>query len=378
VGDRDPSPPGVLLLSTDHGLVGWLERLAATAGVPLRVSGEVPASVGHAGLVLVGADLAATCCQVWAGPRGGFGPRLGGNVAAPRVVVAVTPVDQTVWRDALALGAEQVALLPEAEGWLTQRLADVVEPSAGPARVVGVIGGRGGAGASVLAAALGVTAAASGVRTLLLDADPLGGGLDLVLGAESATGLRWPELASSRGRLQPGPLVAGLPCVDGLLLLSQDRDAGVDVPDEAMAAVLAAASRAVELIVLDLPRAARAAAATAVPACELVLLVVPAEVRASAAARCVLAGVEPQVADVRLVVRGPSPSGLLAETVAQALQLPLAGELKAEPGLAAALERGEPPGLRPRGPLGAFSRRILTDLLPRSGRRSSRAAAVAR
>lgn len=128
--------------------------------------------------------------------------------------------------------------------------------------------------------------------------------------------------------------------------------------------MLAAAVRACELVLVDLPRQPGEGTAEALARCDLVLLVVPAEVRATAAARCVLADLEPLVADVRLVVRGPAPGGLPAETVAQALDLPLAGELKPEPGLAAALDRGEPPGLRPRGPLGSFSARFLAELLP--------------
>ena len=58
---------------------------------------------------------------------------------------------------------------------------------------VAVVGGCGGAGASVLAAALAVTAVRHGGRALLVDCDPLGGGLDLVLGAEHVAGLRWPD-----------------------------------------------------------------------------------------------------------------------------------------------------------------------------------------
>ncbi len=72
-------------------------------------------------------------------------------------------------------------------------------------------GGRGGAGASVLAGGLAVTAARRGLRTLLIDADPLGGGVDLVLGWESLDGLRWPSLSQASGRVQPAALVDALP-----------------------------------------------------------------------------------------------------------------------------------------------------------------------
>jgi hypothetical protein len=63
------------------------------------------------------------------------------------------------------------------------------------------------------------------------------------------------------------------------------------------------------------------------------------------------------------VVRGPAPTGLPAEAVADALGLPLAGSLRPEPGLAAALDRGDVPPVRPRGPLAALSAQLLASVL---------------
>src|SRR5262249_27088259 len=162
-----------------------------------------------------------------------------------------------------------------------------------------------------------------------LDADPLGGGLDLLLGAEREPGLRWPDLVTGRGRLRPGHLASGLPCVDGVRLLSWDRGEvgeGAEAPADAMAAVLSSAVRDSDLVSVDLPRALGSAAEVAASACHLGLVVVPAEVRAAAAARRVVAALEPRIDDLRLVVRGPAPTGLPAEVVADALRLPLAGE----------------------------------------------------
>ena len=62
-----------------------------------------------------------------------------------------------------------------------------------------------------------------------------------------------------------------------------------------------------------------------------------------------------------VVVRGPAPSALDAEVVAQALGLPLAGRCRPEPGLASALERGDPPG-RTRGPLATLADALLADV----------------
>jgi hypothetical protein len=88
----------------------------------------------------------------------------------------------------------------------------------------------------------------------------------------------------------------------------------------------------------------------------------------------VAALVGPLTADLRVVVRGPAPSGLPAEVVAEALGLPLAAEARAEPGLAAALERGDPPSARGRGPLARLSGQLLDDLGLLGGRRRRRAA----
>jgi len=68
--------------------------------------------------------------------------------------------------------------------------------------------------------------------------------------------------------------------------------------------------------------------------------------------------------DLRVVVRGPGPSGLAGTEIARALGLPLAGVLRPEPGLDAALERGEPPGRKQRSPLGVLCDALLSELLP--------------
>jgi pilus assembly protein CpaF len=58
-----------------------------------------------------------------------------------------------------------------------------------------------------------------------------------------------------------------------------------------------------------------------------------------------------------------SLAGMGRAAVAEALSLPVAAELRPEPGLAVAAERGEPPALRPRGPLRDCCRSLLSELL---------------
>lgn len=349
----------VLLVTADLDLLDDVLRLGAAAGAELEVAADVPAARASwttAPVVLVGGDVAESAA-------GAHLPR------RDDVVIVGTDLDDAgIWQRAVVLGADSVVFLPDAESWLVDLLADAAEGRPRGAPVVGVIGGRGGAGASCLAAALAVTGVRTGRRTMLVDADPLGGGIDLVLGGEAAGGLRWPELAGTRGRVSGSALRDALPRVDELTVLSWDRGDALRIPPEAMAALLAAGERGSDLVVVDLPRWADDAARCAMERAAVVLLVVPAEVRAAAAAARVATAAGLYCRDLRVLVRGPAPAGLPAEALADSLGLPLAGFLRAEPGIAAALERGQPPGRRSRGPLASFCTAFLSDLLPPVGR----------
>ena len=153
-----------------------------------------------------------------------------------------------------------------------------------------------------------------------------------------------------------------LPQRGELVVLSWDRGEVVAVPAEAMATALDAGRRGRDLVVVDLPRRLDDASVLALEAADRGFLVLPAELRACAAAARVAAMAAPHCPSLAAVVRGPAPGGLRAKEVAQALGLPLAGSLRAEPGLAGALERGEPPAREGRGPLAALCQRILDTL----------------
>ncbi|MGB9376844.1 MAG: septum site-determining protein Ssd, partial [Mycobacteriales bacterium] len=230
------------------------------------------------------------------------------------------------------------------------------------APVVSVVGGRGGAGASVLAAALALAGTRRDGHSVLVDADSLGGGLDLLLGTEELTGLRWPDVADTAGRLSGEALCTALPQVAGVSLLTWDRTDPVVVRDAAMSAVLGAARQAASLVVVDLPRRLDDAALQALRDSDVALLVVPAEVRACAAATRVAAAAGAHCADLRVVARGPAPAGLGSRDVAESLGLPLAGVLRPEPGLQRELERGGMTGVHRRGPLARFCAEFLDEL----------------
>ncbi|WP_435969289.1 septum site-determining protein Ssd [Streptomyces sp. Qhu_M48] len=342
-GADEPRRTGPLIVTEDLGLLDDLLRLCAAAGVEPEVHHRVPerrASWTDPPLVLVGDDAAARCRG--AARRPGI------------VLVGRDQEDPGVWRLAVETGAECVLRLPDAESLLVDRIADAAEGVGRQALTVGVVGGRGGAGASTLACGLALAAARTGRRTLLVDGDPLGGGLDVLLGGEREEGRRWPDFAASKGRLAGGALEESLPSVRGVRVLSWGREPAAPVPPESVRSVLAAARRRGGVVVVDLPRGTDAAAAEALAQLDLGLLVVPGELRAVAAAHRVASTLSAVVRDLRVVVRGPYAAGLDERWVADALRLPLAGELPYDPGIVADQDAGVPPGAEPRGPLGRF------------------------
>ncbi|MGW6913399.1 septum site-determining protein Ssd [Kitasatospora sp. NPDC054939] len=350
------APAGPLVVTGDAALTEHLLRLCAAAGTEPRLIRGAPPPLAlweAAPIVLVGDDRVADCAGL---------PRRGGVL-----LLGLDLDDAAVWVRAVRLGAEHVLFLPDAEAWLLDRIADATEGAGASALTVAVLGGRGGAGASTLACALAVTAARTGRRTMLVDGDPLGGGLDILLGGESARGLRWPDLVGARGRVSGAELVKALPAhrrLTALSCLSWDRSDTLAVPPEAMRSVLAAARRRGGVVVVDLPRHLDAAAGQALEQSDTALLVVPAELRAVAAADRVAAAVRMRLGDVRAVVRPPRAAGPVPTDIARSLQLPLAGELLPEPGLTADTERGVPPGLRDKGPLARFCSTFLNEVLP--------------
>ena len=354
-----------LLVSHDPDLVVAVRRAAARAGVDVVVAADLGSALAAwalAPLVLLGEDVAD---QPVPGGRSDVLLVVGGR-PGPLVDALAR---ETGWA---------VVPLPEDEAWLADRFSAVV-PGARLGRCLGVVGGRGGAGASTLAAALAVTAAAApagdgaqpGSGALLVDLDPMGGGADLLLGLEDAPGLRWSDLAAASGPLSGDALAGSLPSRGGVSVLSWDAR-GVEVGATATGSVLEAVRRAYALSVLDLPRRVAGGAVPAVAGCDTVLLVVPAETRAVAAAGRVAADLAPLAGDVRLVVRGPSPARLTGPDVARLLGLPLAGWLRPDPRLGSQVERGRVPGGSGRGELAALCRRLLAVLAdPAAGRSAS-------
>lgn len=349
-----------LIVTADPLLLEELLRLTADVGLIADVAPDPAAARGwfdRATLVLIGMDVGEQCVRAGLRHRPNvilIGRAVAGD-STPRMVLAER------------LGAAHVALLPAAEPWVLEQLVRVDEASTG--HVVAVLGGRGGAGASVLAGGLAVTGARRGLATLLVDADPLGGGVDLVLGWEHRDGLRWPALSGAGGRVHPSALVDALPGRGDLVVLSWDRGEPSTATVDAMGAAVDAGRRGRDLVVIDLPRHLDEPAILALSAADRAYLVVPCELRACAAAARVAATALPHHPGLSVVVRQPGPAGLRVTEVVDAVHLPFAGAFRTEPGVSAALERGEPPASGGRGSLATLCDKLLADCGPRRSER---------
>jgi secretion/DNA translocation related CpaE-like protein len=226
------------------------------------------------------------------------------------------------------------------------------------------VGGSGGVGASTLAAGLAFVAARASQRTMLIDADPRSGGLDLLLGAERTAGWRWPRLATARGHL--GDLTGQLPTVEGVDLLSMARGEsapGWELQSEQLKSVLLSAMRSHQITVVDLSRALGAAACEALRRAELAVLLVRDDVRGVAAGREVIRELEGESDQLGLVVRQGRSRLLEPKLVATGVGLPLLGSFADDPTLILAAERGDPPARAARSSLARLCRRLLGDLL---------------
>jgi secretion/DNA translocation related CpaE-like protein len=339
-------PRGILAALSDPALRAELERVAAAVGMRVVHVAVSPVSrkAWSAATAIVLDETSAAGCAVAGLPR-----------REHVIVVSADEMPPSTWAAAIDVGARQVLRLPAHEHDLVRELADAAESVDDAARgvVVAVIGGCGGAGASLFAVALAYAA----TDAMLVDLDPWAGGIDLLVGAERTPGVRWPDLALEGGRLTWSAVRDALPRQRGVSLLSGTRR-GHDVDGGAVQAVVDAGRRGGATVVCDLPRRMTGAVETALDAADLVVVVSPCDVRACAATATVvpvLAAINPNIG---LVVRGPAPGGLRADEVATIAAVPLLASMRPHPRLAERLERG---GLRVgrRSGLAAAARRVL-------------------
>jgi len=349
-----------LVVAADETVLDEILRVAAVAGCELERAPDLTAAHGlwaRAPLVVLDEETAQLSPDL---------PRRGGVL----LVCKGSPGPKT-WEHAFRVGVERVISLPDEETELAGAFADVVEtPAEEAGLVLGVVGGRGGAGASVFAATLALAADREPGGALLVDCDPLGGGLDLLLGLEKTPGPRWSEVQLT-GRVSVPALAAALPQRrhrgGSLPVLACGRE-GEGPAVESLSAVLAAGRRSGRTVVCDLPRTLGGAAAEAVAVADLVVLLVPIEFRACTAAKQVLRGLSELTARLGVVACGRSRGSVSPAQLAGLLGPPLLASMPPQRGLGAAVERGEFP-TKPVGPLASAAADVLA-----VARREARAA----
>jgi len=350
-----PIPPPVLV-TDDDALVSEVLRLAAAAGVVPQVvsdEGAVLRLWSTAPVILVGADRAARVARADPPRRPGVH------------VLGLGALPDLLFRDALGCSAESVAALPASDSWLIEVLTDAADGSASRGTVIGVIGGAGGVGATVFAAALGQVLGARG-GALLIDADVGGAGLDRVLGIEKAAGVRWDALVQATGRLSARSLREAVPGRDGLSVLTWPVHRAPGLPAFAVREALSAGARGFESVIVDLPRHPDPVVEEVLPRCDHVILVTTTTVPAVTAAARVAHRLPPSTSKVLLRDR---TGGVDQFDVARLLRLPVLGSMADQRGLDESITLGAGPLRSRRGSLARAAREVAHALMPNAAER---------
>lgn len=328
----------MLLVTNDDVIHDEVSRLAANAALPIEVvpgPGEAMTAWRRASLVLVGGDCAGSMARLRPSRRR--------CVAVVQASIAYPDI----YRDALDIGAAQVLALPETRDWLDDAIAEALLEDAQRGVTVGVIGAAGGVGATSLATAV-ACAGADRVSTVLVDLDPLGMGVERVLGHDSESVTNWSTLGAQA--LSPRGLRETLPNFDGVHVVGFGAESPRPIEGSAAISVLTACAQAFDLTVVDIPRTLTAAAQEAVVRCDLLVLMCPQALTAVASGRRTAAALR-GVHELALVTRaGPrqvDPTGI-AEALGVDLLIAVNDQRGMEEAFAAQLGplRSRGPGLR--------------------------------
>ena len=343
------SPP--LFVTDDQALLDELLRLAAGAGVTPDVARDPGSALrgwSEAPLVLLGADLTATIAQLCPSRRRGVH------------IVLAGPTPHELFREALAVGAENVTELPGSAEWVSELLTDLGDAGRTEAPLVGVVGGSGGAGATTFACALGQVASRTGTA-MVVDLDPLGPGIDRVLGLDHTPGVGWDALCTTSGRLGSRALREAVPRREGLGALAWRASAPATLQAFAVRESLSAARRGHDLVVVDLPRSADALVDEVVARCELLLIVARPTVSGIASATK-LASRHRGRTGLKLVLRG---HGVGPDQVSTVTKVPVLATMPDQRGLAESIDLGLGPVRSRRGPLGRAAQQVLAQVSAR-------------
>ena len=340
----------LLLVTADSLIINTVRAVVEPLGIDVQVVASpliARDTWESAAFVLVGSDLAGECVENLAPRRSHLivvhikEQSEGGGLTQPNF-------ERDIWRHAVALGAENVREIPAANFWLVDALSPFVnsEPTEGisGSNVIAVIGGSGGAGASTFAVNLASIALGQGMTSVVIDLDRFGGGIDLILGAEEISGTRWPDIDPGAGRIAEETLRAALPKVNGVSFLSQSRTASSEVTIEVIAAVVDAARRAFDLVVIDLPRELSECNALLIGQSLVTCVITRNHVRSIAASIAISQWVRKLGVQSRFVVISDS-KGLGLPDVCGALGDQELTEIPFMPAMTTRADEGDPPGV---------------------------------
>jgi secretion/DNA translocation related CpaE-like protein len=340
------SPP--LFITRDQLLLDELLRLAAAAGVTPDIARDGASALRGwmtAPLVLLGVDLADELARVQPARRRNM------------FVVGWGKAPDEMFRTSLTLGAEDLITLPRSDGWLVEAMTDLHEATPISAKTIGVIGGSGGAGATTFACALGQLAGRSG-DSVVIDTDPLGPGVDRVLGLESEPGVRWDALQQTTGRLSARTLREALPRRAGVGALSWSPGPQGSLQAFALRESLSAAQRGHEVVVLDLARHADPLIDEIASRCDRVLVMVVPSVPGLASASRLCARLS-KSAPLQVVVRG---QGIDPLEVCEVTEVPVLASMADQRGVQEAIDLGAGPLRSGRGPLARAAALVLREV----------------
>jgi pilus assembly protein CpaE len=254
-----------------------------------------------------------------------------GEAAAVLTVVALMPRnDGDAILRALRRGAREFLSEPSAEQIraLLERLDHAISPPAAQTkgRLICVVPGKPGCGASTLAAHLAASAHATGdAKALLVDLDPLTASIGFLLKLKSEYHVG--DVIRDWKRMDDdlwSRLVAPASGVD-VLLAPENPAAGCPVPGEVAAALAAFWRARYDTVVLDLPDARAASESGFAALADEILLVSTNELAALHAARRAIVCLEQTVpgrARLRLILNRYTPAtGLRREDVRTALEV---------------------------------------------------------
>ena len=266
--------------------------------------------------------------------------------------LAVSPRETSrALRDALRAGARGFFVWPEERDALAMAIRQVQPSPSSEAddtgMIVGILGARGGAGATFLATNLAAAFSRKGAETALVD-------LDLVFGdLAPALGVAPGEQPSSVADLRAVSRELAVEHLDPVLhehaegfrvlFAPEEVRRETSLPPEMLAAAVRALRARFAATVLHLPRSVDESARTAVELADQILLVLTLDVLAVRAAKRVVDHLRTigLGGSLRLVVNRAGRGEVVPKDAAEVLDLPIAAVIPSDRGVPRAQNRGE-------------------------------------